>query len=324
MAVRSEVIKELEKHRGERVSGAQLARDLGVSRNAVWKAVNRLRDMGYDIDASTNIGYRLSKDSDILSVESIERDLRTARYHIHVFDEVDSTNSVLKQMAEEGAEEGRVVIANHQTAGRGRLGRNFCSPKGSGIYMSILLRPTISSKDSLLLTTCAAVCVSEAIEKLSGREASIKWVNDIFVNGKKCCGILTEASMDIESGGLNFAVLGIGINLYPPQGGFPPEIKSIATSVFETKEKARYKASAIIAEILNNFARYYPTLENRDFREEYRRRLFILNQQIDIKRGDEVEVAHALDIDEDFRLKVWTPNGIKLINSGEVSISAAP
>ena len=216
MSVKDEVLKELENNKGDYISGGQLADNLGVSRNSVWKAIKALEKSGYEINAIPNKGYCLAEKNDILSSYSIKQHLKNPHLDISVFSSVTSTNTILKEMAEQGAKEGTVIIAEEQTAGRGRTGKQFYSPKGTGIYISILLRPDIPAEESLFLTTSAAVATARAIEDVSDKRALIKWVNDIYLEDKKTCGILTEGAFNVETGKLDYAIVGIGINKQIP------------------------------------------------------------------------------------------------------------
>ena len=219
MSTKDELLKVFEENKGEYLSGEEIADRLEISRTAVWKAVNSLREDGYPIDAVKTKGYCLSQASDIVSAQGVGKYL-TQDLDVVVYDEVDSTNTLLKKMASEGAREGTVVIANSQTGGKGRLGRKFFSPLNTGVYISVLLRPEdIEPQKALKITTMAAVAAAETIDEVSGKTALIKWVNDVFVDGLKCVGILTEASISMESGNLEYAVLGIGFNVYLPEGG---------------------------------------------------------------------------------------------------------
>jgi len=232
---------------------------------------------------------------------------------------VTSTNSILKELARSGGPHGYVLAAEEQTAGRGRMGRSFFSPSETGIYFSILLRPSFSPADSLLITTAAAVVCAEILEGISGQKAEIKWVNDIYINGHKVCGILTEAA--IAPGGVNmdYAILGIGINLLPPSDGFPEEIKTKAGAVFEGN--APDLRSYIIAEILNRFFQLYPTLTDRSFVAEYRKRSMLDGKPVDILKYESVTPAIALYIDEDLSLVVRYKNGtIEHLSTGDVSV----
>ncbi|MDO4396216.1 MAG: biotin--[acetyl-CoA-carboxylase] ligase [Clostridia bacterium] len=228
---RDQLLELFEKNKGSYFSGEEIAEKLGISRTAVWKAVQSLKNEGYKIEAVRNKGYSLATDTDILSAQGIEKYLRdavgvgdeagagrngNAKVTLNVLSEVDSTNVVAREKATAGAPDGYTVVAGSQTKGRGRMGRAFYSPAGTGVYMSLVLRPkNFSPQNAVKLTTMAAVAVCRAIEKVSGEKAEIKWVNDVYVRGKKVCGILREASFNLEDGSLEYAVLGIGINVFP-------------------------------------------------------------------------------------------------------------
>lgn len=322
MSAKQHVLSVLEANRGQAISGSKLAQELSISRNAVWKAIKGLQDEGYAITAVTNKGYSLSDDNDILSSQSIEPYLGSCKENlrIEVHKTITSTNTVMKELAGQGELEGKVLIAQEQTEGRGRLGRSFYSPP-TGIYMSILLRPKMTIEDSLFVTTTAAVAVTKAIETIAKCEAKIKWVNDIFCNGKKVCGILTEAGIDFESGTLDYAVVGIGINVAYPKEGFPDELKEIATSIFDKNLYSANARSQLVAEILNNFWEYYKNSTMKSCLDEYRKRSFLIGQEINVMLGDTTQKAIAIDIDDKARLVVKYPDGeIKTLHSGEVSI----
>lgn len=321
MSVRNTVLTFLENNRGEYISGEKIANSVGVSRNAVWKAIRQLQADGHKIHSSTNKGYCLDNSNDVLSKQSIEKHLNTKIFDIEVVKSVSSTNTVLRQKAEQSGKEGSVLIAEEQTQGRGRMGREFFSPSNTGIYMSILLRPSISAEKSVMITTCAAVAVAQAIEEVAKKEAKIKWVNDIFCGDRKVCGILTEAALAIESGTLAYAVLGIGINVFPPENSFPSEIEDIADSVFENCNMAENPRNILIAKILDNFWKYYEDIENRPHFDEYKKRSMVLSKPITVISGKDSYEAFALDLDDNFNLKIMLPDGeIKSLNSGEVSV----
>lgn len=230
------------------------------------------------------------------------------QFLIEKLDTVTSTNDVLKEKAAAGAPAGTVVVAKRQTAGRGRMGRSFLSPEG-GIYMSILLRPAGAAVDALRFTAHAAVAVALAVEKHTGRAAQIKWVNDIYQNGKKVCGILAEGKANAH--GLDYVVLGIGVNLQAPKGGFPEDLRDIAGALFtdETFEK-----DAILRDILEN-------LSAKDAYAEYTKRDMLFGKTVTVLRGGEVVcTAVANGITEDFGLRIVTESGEQVLHTGEVSI----
>lgn len=321
MTVQDHLRTLLESNKSVFLSGEEIARRLGVSRNAVWKAIKALQADGYPIQAVPNRGYCLASSSDVLSESGIRQYLtgEAQALDLRVFDSVDSTNILLRTLANAGAAEGTVVIAAEQTGGRGRKGRSFYSPQGTGVYVSLLLKPKIAPDDATLITTTAAVAVCGAVEALSGEEAAIKWVNDVFLRGKKVCGILTEGSFDMESGQFEYAVLGAGINVYEPAGGFPAEIREIAGSVLQSP--APDAKNRIIAEYLNRFLPLYRALGSRETNAEYRRRSFVLGRMVNVLAGENVTPARALDVDERCRLVVEYESGQReALSSGEISV----
>lgn len=318
---KDEVLAVLRRQMEDYVSGAALARELAVSRTAVWKAVQQLRAEGYAIESATNRGYRLDAGNDVLSEQGVKSYLKNQAISPKVYASISSTNTVLKAMAAEGAPEGLALIAGEQTAGRGRMGRSFYSPADSGLYMSLLLRPTLPAAEAVRVTACAAVAVAEAIEELSGLPAQIKWVNDILVGGRKVCGILTEASLDCESGGLSYAVVGIGINTAVPEGDFPPELRQIAGAAFgeDRPPELRCRLAALVLDKLMDF---YTRLDDPAILEAYRRRSLIPGREINILApGKEAVPAAALAVEEDYSLLVRLADGsLRRLNSGEVSV----
>lgn len=318
----------LETNQNRFLSGEEIAARLGVSRNAIWKAAQALRAEGYPIEAAPKRGYRLLPQSDVLSKSGVRRFLsgEAAALDLRVLDTVDSTNNALRALAEDGAPEGTVVIALEQTGGRGRRGRGFYSPPGTGVYISVLLRPAISPEQATLITTAAAVAVCRAAERVSAREASIKWVNDVYMGGKKICGILTEAALDLESGRLSYAVLGTGINVLSPAGGFPEEIRDVAGSVLD--RPLPDAKNRVAAAYLNELIPLCRALGARQTISEYRRRSFVPGRRITVLRGEQSAPATALEVDDACRLLVEYESGEReLLTSGEISIrldAAAP
>lgn len=234
--------------------------------------------------------------------------------------ETDSTNRYLKELAVAGAPEGTVIIAEKQNAGRGRLGRSFFSPEEKGIYMSILLRPEIDLERSVRITSMAAVAVARAIEQVCGLSAQIKWVNDIFLNNRKVCGILTEAGINAIEGILDYAVLGIGINVGVMD--FPEELQEIATSVSNECGFAVSK-EVLIDAVLKELEDWYPTLWDGSFLEESKKRSILLGKEIQVVDETHPEggyLAKAIDINELGNLIIERDGSTRVLNSGEVSI----
>ena len=312
----------LEENKGAFFSGEEIARTLQVSRAAVWKAVNALREDGYTIDAATNKGYRLSPDSDILSPQGIRRFLNPEYQDLDltVLPTAPSTNALVREKANQGCPEGCVIIACEQTAGRGRYGRQFFSPADTGIYLSLLLRPTAySPQQATCLTAAAAAAMCQAIEAVTGQQPGIKWVNDIFLRGKKVCGILTEAAVGLETGALDYMVLGAGVNLYPPAEGFPEEIQSIAGSVLE--RSCPEAKNRLVGEFLNRFWDFYTHPECRAYLEDYRSRSLAIGQNVTVLSAGRAVSAYAYGIDDDFRLLVRYENGdTEALSYGEIRI----
>ena len=329
--VKDEVFKMLSDSQGSFFSGEALADRLCVSRAAVWKAVNALRTEGYPIEGTTNRGYALAADFDLLSAGDVQTALTreaAEAYDLTFFSVIDSTNTALIAAGHAGAPAGTVYVAEEQTAGKGRMGRAFYSPKGTGVYVSILLRPSIPAKDALFITTMAAVAGARACEQVLAHfglpvdPVQIKWVNDLFLRDRKIAGILTEADLNVETGGLSQAVLGIGFNLCPPEGGFPRDIAGVAGSLFE-KRQPRGARALLTAFFLNEFYALYSALPAHDFVAEYRARQLVLGCTVEVLRDTEVlYTARVLDVDDACSLVV-IPDGEttpRVLNSGEVRI----
>ena len=295
--VKQEVLAALDAVRGRYISGQELAAQLGVSRTAVWKAVAALRRDGIPIKAVTNRGYTLAQSVDVLNAAAVAVQLDEATVkalQIEVVDRLPGTNAALRSRADAGAREGLVLIAQAQSAGRGRGGHSFYSPPG-GLYMSILLRPEIGARQAVGLTAMAAVAAARAAERLCGVPITIKWVNDLWKNGKKVCGILTEAALDLESGMLDYAVLGLGFN-------------------------AR---AALAAAFLNAFWPLYRAGPRSGYLDEYRRRQALTGQRVLVtpRRGTP-RAAQVQGIDDECKLVVRFDGESRpaALNSGEVSV----
>jgi len=304
---------------GDSVSGEALAKEIGVTRSAVWKAISQLREEGHAIEAVTNRGYRLGEGSDVVSEAGVRRWLTAKELGqaMEIHSVIDSTNTRAKALAAQGAPHGTLVCARSQTGGRGRFGRHFHSPDAGGIYMSLILRPKLPAEKAVLITSMTAVAVARAIERLAEVDVQIKWVNDLYIEGRKVCGILCEAGMDFESGQLEYAVVGIGVNTAPAQ--FPEEIRDIATSVGNACGRDISK-NRLIAEICGCMEELYAHLEDGSFMSESRARSNVIGRQIVVLRGGERIPARAVDIDDQGSLIVETERGIETVRSGEVSV----
>lgn len=315
MSVKSNAAAFLEQNRGRTVSGQELADSLGVTRAAVCKAVKALRDEGYKISSAPNRGYILEQQSDVLSEEGIR--LLLADEHktlpIKVHKCIDSTNNEAKRAAMMGAPHGTVIAADSQSDGRGRHGHSFYSPAGTGLYLSIILRPEKPLSDCINTTIAAANALADTIEELTDCKPEIKWVNDILINGRKVCGILTEAISDIESGMAEAVIVGVGLNVTTEV--FPPEIAHTAGSL-----KCSATRNSLAAGIVSRIMDYTHTADSRALLESYRRRSAIIGKNISFYRNDEQITALACGIDDDGSLIIQTANGTEKMKSGEISI----
>ncbi|MGL4338603.1 MAG: biotin--[acetyl-CoA-carboxylase] ligase [Turicibacter sp.] len=322
MSGKEYVLKMLEEHRGFNVSGKQLGDALNLSRTAIWKYIDQLRRDGYQIEAIRNKGYCLSVQNDVLSKEAIGLYLenRDLVHQIQVHKTIDSTNLEAKKLAIEGAIHGTVVIAEHQRAGKGRMGRTFYSPANSGIYMSLILRPQESIQDALLITVAACVAVCEAIEECTGIWAQIKWVNDIYINGKKLAGILTEAATNFENGEVEYIVLGIGINVGTMREDFPEELQQIAGSLQEHTAND-INRNELIGTIINRVLTVSENLSDKTYFPSYVKRSCVIGEVIQVITTKSTTDVLAIGIDEGGGLRVQNNEGdVYTLNSGEISI----
>ncbi|MDD5021972.1 MAG: biotin--[acetyl-CoA-carboxylase] ligase [Endomicrobiaceae bacterium] len=321
MALKNKIIEILETNRETHISGQALADKLSVSRTAVWKAINLLKKEGYLIDATTNNGYTLKQQSDILSSEGIKLYLskKYKNFPVYVYKIIDSTNTQAKKMLTNGAMHGTIITAEEQSAGRGRFDRKFFSPPKTGVYMTVVLKPQKNVSDVQLITVAAAVSVLRAVKKLTGIELDIKWVNDIFLNNKKICGILTEAIVDFESCMAESLIVGIGINISTTYDNFPNDIKKVATSLFP-KNISR---NNLIAEIVNNLIELCDNLTDKNLINEYKEHSIVLGKQITYLKNNNKLTGKVIDINDKGNLIIKLPNGkTTILESGEVSIGS--
>ena len=327
MTIKARLLSILESHRGMALSGESIAERLCVSRASVWKAVRALREEGHRIDAASRRGYRMEPDSDVLSAEGIRLCLQEGSpiRDIVCLTTVDSTNTYAKELAASGAEQGTLVVADQQTAGRGRRGRSFFSPAGTGLYMSLILRPRVELERFQTVTIAAAVAVCRTIEATTELRPRIKWVNDIFMRSpdgaeRKVCGILTEAVSDVESGTIESVVVGIGLNVSTRE--FASELRQVAGSLFP-KEVCRNRLAAGIAERLMDCQE---RLEAPELIQAYRERSLLLGRDIRYLQDGTEHRGRALDIDARGCLILQTEFGETIaLRSGEVyAVRPAP
>ena len=314
--MKEKIVEYLFTHQQEFTSGEVLRKKFNVSRTAIWKHMKTLKEEGYQIQSIPNKGYRLQIAEDQFLPFELEQVLGK---RIEVFQTIDSTNDYLKKGARIFPDN-MMVLSEEQTKGRGRLGREWYSPKGAGLFFSILLKPEISMQESFIITGIAAAAVAEGIEEVTKLPAKIKWPNDIIVNKKKVCGILTEVSGELD--GINYIIVGIGINVNTPD--FSEDLKERATSLYlEKAEKISRKD--LFVTIAKKFFHYYNHfLDGKNLQEVHRilnNRSGILGKEITVIRGNEKKYGKAISITEEGFLKVRYSNGEEAtLSSGEVSV----
>ena len=323
MTTKQHILTLLESNRGESISGEHIAKQLNLSRNAIWKAIKELRIDGYKIEAVTNKGYCLCSDNDILSVQGMLPFLKNKDFadKIIIYDSLQSTNKTAKEMAISGAAHGMVIVANSQVSGRGRYDRQFHSPPG-GVYMSIILHPEqLSFEVPALITALAAVAVCEAVETLTEKTLCIKWVNDLYLNEKKVCGILTEAVTDFESGNIQWIVVGIGVNFNTKEDDFPDDLRNVAGSILSNKNRSVTR-NQFIAQIINEVL-FYSVCDHEKILRKYKKRLMTLGKKIIVVSTREKYEVTAVDIDDIGRLIVKTENNeIRALSAGEIKLQS--
>jgi len=321
--MKEKILKLLKDSGNNFVSGQKISENLGVSRAAIWKYINIIKEDGYEIEAISRRGYRITSSPDILTFEEIKDFLNTQYIgrNIVYYDSIGSTNSKAKDLAEKNEEHGTVIISEEQTLGRGRLGRNWVSPKYKGIWMSIILRPNIISQNVSQITLVGAAAVHKALLDM-GIKTGIKWPNDIVLNSKKVCGILTEMSGEIDH--VNYLVMGIGINVNLEKEDIPEELEDVATSI-KLESGKDVERRILLANILNIFERLYMDfVENGNIKETIdicRKNSILIGKEIQLVNRGKVTIAKAIDISDQGELVVENYKGIvEHIVSGEVSI----
>ena len=305
-------------------SGEEMSRALGVSRAAVWKAVEALRRGGYGIDSAPRLGYRLSAAPDDLRAGEIAAALSGCRVGREVvcLDTVDSTNSEVKRRAAGGAPEGLAVLADGQTGGRGRRGNAFQSLKGKGLYCSVLLRPQVPPEELGQLTAWTAVAVCRAIRDCCGAECGIKWTNDLILEGRKVCGILTELELEAESAAALAVVVGVGINVSQTEADFGPALSPMAVSLAQVlgRPVRRAELAVCLLRALDEMAAAFPA-GKAGYLAEYRRRCLTTGREVALVRGAARERAFAEAVDDGFALVCRLPDGRRqTVTAGEVSV----
>ncbi len=307
------------------ISGEKISAELGVSRTSVNNAIKALRTEGYRILSSTNKGYHLSGVPDSLTAAELSTFLPPERMErVLCLSCVDSTNTRLKNMALEGAPDGQVVLANEQSCGRGRFGRRFASPKDKGIYLSMLLCPKGLPSDIAEITAWTAVAVHRAIETVCGIKTGIKWINDLVVNGRKVGGILTELSVEGESGRIESVIIGIGLNVNEQEEDFLEEIQAIAASL-SMESNRLYRRAELAAQLIRELdaLRSAWPHEKERFLQLYRSNNITVGKEITVIQGSGSRLGTAVAVNDDFSLTVRYEDGsCETLRSGEVSIWA--
>jgi len=321
--LKEKILKLLKESGNDFLSGEKISENLGVSRAAIWKYINTIKEDGYEIEAISRKGYRIISSPDILTFEEVKNFLSTLCIgkNMVYYNSVGSTNTIAKELAERGEEHGTVVVSEEQTTGRGRLGRDWMSPKFKGISMSIILRPKIVTENISQITLIGAAAVYKAILKM-GIKTSIKWPNDIVLNRRKICGILTEMSGEIDH--INYLVMGIGINVNLEEEDLPIDLKDMATSL--KIESGKYvDRKLLIANVLNYFEELYNDfVQNGDVKETMeicRKNSLLIGQEVQLKNRGSITKAKVIDISDSGELVVVNQEGtVEYIVSGEVSI----
>ena len=313
---------------GDYVSGQQLCDRLGVSRTAVWKVINQLKEEGYRIESVPSRGYRLVESpADVYSESEIASRVHTkwAGKRLVFFESTGSTNPDAKRYAEEGAPHGTTVVADRQTAGRGRRGRSWESPAGRSIYFTIVIRPAFAPDKASMVTLVMALSVAEAIHEVTGLDTGIKWPNDIVVNGKKVVGILTEMSMTPEMNEIQFLVAGVGVNVNQESGEeFPEGLRGTATSL-KMESGQQFDRAGLLARILEQFEQDYETFERTvnlsGLRARYESRLVGRNAAVRVLDPAGEYTGISRGITETGELVVERETGeTVLVYAGEVSV----
>lgn len=319
--LRDEVLALLKAQGGVPLSGEAMSGRLGVSRAAIWKAMEGLRQEGYVISSAPRRGYALEESPDRLSPGELMAPGRKVGANLVCLDRVDSTNNEVKRRAVDTVPEGLVVVAGEQTGGRGRRGRSFLSPPG-GLYLSALLKPDCPLEQVSALTAWSAVAVCDAVEGVCGIRPSIKWPNDVILEGRKLCGILTELELEGETAALRYVVLGIGVNLTQTEEDFGPEVAPVAISLAQALGKAprRAELAAALLDALDRLNRDFPR-QWECWLERYRADCITVGRQIKVLRGREERVGTAVGVDDTFALVVrWADGSEEALSSGEVSV----
>ena len=319
--MKEKILQILSGRKGSCVSGQEISEKLGVSRTAVWKHIKNMQQQGYPIRSTSGKGYLIEAGHSFLIPEEIKNNLRTQRIgkQITVFTTVDSTNNWARKFCDQ-LEHGSVIVSEEQTEGKGRRGKAWTSPKGEGLWFTLFLKPAFSVERAGFTTQLAAAAMWHAIHKMTGIRPEIKWPNDLLVDGRKICGILTELSGELNQ--IDFLMVGVGVNVN--QEEFPPGLTDIASSIRRELGKP-VDRTMLLAEFLNRFESFYNEFENHlscaDAMEIIRAHSSVINQPIDILKGQDQRAAIGRRILDNGNLEVQYENGEReILSGGEVSV----
>ncbi|WP_378955355.1 biotin--[acetyl-CoA-carboxylase] ligase [Pelosinus sp. sgz500959] len=321
--MRTKILEILRKCPDEYLSGEEISRQLEVSRTAIWKHMQTLKQAGYEIEAHPRRGYRLQNRPDLLLPYEIRETLSSnilGQKEIFYFSDVESTNTEAKKQANLGCAEGTIVLSEAQNKGRGRLSRGWFSPSSKGIWLSIVLRPPFNPYDAPKCTLLAAVAVTKAIRKVTQVECGIKWPNDILYQGKKLVGILTEMSAEIDA--INHIVIGMGINVNIEEEEFPEELKEIATSLAMITGREISRLSLLDAVLVELEEAYHKVIQQgfTEMLDEWRQLSVTLGKNVNVIGSGRDFGGLAVDIDQDGALLVQTTECLERVLAGDVSI----
>lgn len=324
MTLRESVLQALKEKKEEWISGEGLSASLNVSRTMIWKQIKQLQTEGYAVESSSRKGYRLLACPDILTAEEVCPGLTTeilGRSNYFYYPSVDSTNKQARILASQGYPEGTIVVAEMQTEGRGRRGRNWYSPAGQGIYMSLILRPSIPLKEISRISLMKAVAVAETLQEELDLPARIKWPNDILINDRKIAGLLSEAITDMD--GIEYIVIGIGLNINNPESNFPDDFRTDPTSVLAEKKQPVSRVK-LIQSLLAKLEHHYFMLQKGDFAETLstgKRLSMVIGQKVSLETSQGLVTGRAVDIDDDGFLLVVDGAGVQhTVISGEIDV----
>ena len=319
--MKNKILKVL-KNSDDFISGEKLSEEFNMTRSGIWKYMNMLKEDGYDIESIPRKGYRIISSPDILTYEEIEKNLSTdfIGRNIYYYESIDSTNKRAKDIALE-EQEGTIIISEEQVDGKGRLGRDWISPKGKGIWMSIILKPEVDPIKVAKITLIGAAAVYKGLNNMN-IDSTIKWPNDILIDGKKICGILTEMSCELNM--INYVVMGIGINVNLDGNNIPEDLREKATSI-KISQKKSVNRKELLANILNEFEELYiPFKDKGNISESIkicRENCALIGKEVKIIKDEKIKIGRALDINEDGQLVIEFKGGVvENVFSGEVSV----